>query len=197
MNYYNCHQEELLLFYIAPIRNILTSERMDRIQTRQSDQWVHSIGFQYSITVFGIHRLKNSLLNVKLRLTRGDGTPLTEEEVAGLVNLPLQPIFRQVDVTFQQTQVSHTGTNYPYKAYIDTILKTNQSTQQNLLFSQLFNKDVGKDSNDAQTGGNTGLFNRYWATRGGKIVDFEGPLFINLFQQPRLLVNGVSIGIKL
>ena len=46
-------------------------------------------------------------------------------------------------------------------------------------------------------GGNAGLFNRYWATRGGKIVDLEGPLFIDLFQQPRLLVNGVSIGIKL
>ena len=42
-----------------------------------------------------------------------------------------------------------------------------------------------------------GLFNRYWATRGGKIVDLEGPIFIDLFQQPRLLVNGVTIGIKL
>ena len=141
--------------------------------------------------------LKNSLLNVKLQLTQGDGTPLTEEMVAGLVNLPLQSIFRQVDVTFQQTQVSHTGTNYPYKAYIDTILKTNQSTQQNLLTSQLFYKDIGPESNDAKSGPNTGLFNRYWATRGGKIVDLEGPLFADLFQQSRLLVNGVSIGIKL
>ena len=42
-----------------------------------------------------------------------------------------------------------------------------------------------------------GLFNRFLATTAGKIVDLEGPLFVDLFQQSRLLVNGVSIGIKL
>ena len=102
-------------------------------------------------------------------------------------------IFRQVDVTFQQTQVSHTGTNYPYKAYIDTILKTNLSTQENLLTSQLFYKDKGPDTNDAKTGSNRGLFERAVATIGGKIVDLEGHLFLDLFEQSRLLVNSVSI----
>ena len=141
--------------------------------------------------------LKSSVLNVKLRLTNGDGTPLTDGVVVGLVNLPLQTIFRQVDVTFQQTPLSHAGTNYPYKAYIDTILKTNQCTQENVLTSQLFYKDNRPDSSDAKTGPNSGLFNRYLATTGGKIVDLEGPLHVDLFQQSRLLVNGVSIGIKL
>ena len=28
-------------------------------------------------------------------------------------------------------------------------------------------------------------------------MDLEGPLFLDLFQQSRLLVNGVSIGLKL
>ena len=56
--------------------------------------------------------LKNSVLNVKLRLTNGDGTPLTDGMVARLINLPLQTIFNQVDVTLQQTPLSHPGTNY-------------------------------------------------------------------------------------
>ena len=73
--------------------------------------------------------LKSSVLNVKLRLTNGDGTPMNEAIVAGLVNTPLHSIFRQVDVTFQQT-LSHSGNNYPYKAYIDTILKTNENVQK-------------------------------------------------------------------
>ena len=34
-------------------------------------------------------------------------------------------------------------------------------------------------------------------TIGGKFVDLEGPLLIDAFQQPRLLLNGVGIGIKL
>ena len=197
MNYYNCHQEELLLFTLPPSETSLQAREW--IEYRPVNQISGSTVLDFNIPSqsSAYIDLKNSLLNVKLRLTRSDDTPLAEEEVAGLVNLPLQTIFRQVDVTFQQTQVSHTGTNYPYKAYIDTILKTNQSTQQNLLSSQLFYKDVRPDTDDAKSGPNSGLFNRYWATRSGKIVDLEGPLFIDLFQQPRLLVNGVSIGIKL
>ena len=50
---------------------------------------------------------------------------------------------------------------------------------------------------DAKLGPNSGLFNTYLATKGGKVVDLEGPFLINVFQQLKLQVNGVSIGIKL
>ena len=83
-----------------------------------------------------------------------------------------------------------------HKAYIDTILKTNQCTQKNVLIS-CFYKDNGPDTSDAKTGPNSGLFNRYLATVGGNIVDLERPLFVDLFQQSKLLVYDVSIGIKL
>ena len=96
--------------------------------------------------------LKNSLL------TNSDGTPLSDNVAAALINLPLQTIFRQVDVTFQQTQVLHTGTNYPYKAYIDTILKTNLSTQLNLLTSQLFYKDSATGTDDGKMNSNAAFF---------------------------------------
>ena len=33
-------------------------------------------------------------------------------------------------------------------------------------------------------------------TKGGHIVDLEGPLHLDLFQQPRLLINGVGISLK-
>ena len=100
-------------------------------------------------------------------------------------------------MTFQQTPLSHSRNNYPYKAYIDTILKTNEIDQTGILTSQLFYKDNGQDTSDAKTGSNSGLFARCTATLGGKIVDLEGPLLIDVFQQPRLLLNGVGIGIKL
>ena len=122
---------------------------------------------------------------------------MTDDAVVGLVNLPLHTIFRQVDGTFQQTPLSYTSTNYPYKAYIDTILTTRKNTQEGVLTSQLFYKDNGAETSDAKTGSNGGLFNRYLATVGGKSIDLEGPLFIDVFQQPKLLLNGVSIGIKL
>ena len=113
------------------------------------------------------------------------------------MNTPLHSIFRQVDVTFQQTPLSHSGNNYPYKAYIDTILKTNENLQKGELTSQLFYKDVEPDTDDAKSGPNSGLFNRSLATEGGKVVDLEGSFLIDVFKQPMLLLNGVSIVIKL
>lgn len=64
--------------------------------------------------------------------------------------------------------------------------------------SQLFAKDTADhDESDAKTGLNKGLHLRYKYTLGGKIVDLEGPLLLVLFQQPRLIINGVGISLKL
>ena len=105
--------------------------------------------------------LKSSVLNVKLRLTYGDETPLNKETVVKLVNAPLHNIFGKVDVTFQQTPLSHSGNNYPYKSYIDTILKTNEIDQKGVLTSKLFYKDTVLGTSDAKTGPNNDLFVRY------------------------------------
>ena len=66
-----------------------------------------------------------------------------------------------------------------------------------MLTSQLLYKDTGLDTSDAKTGPNNGLFVRYVSTIGGKIVDLKGSFLIDVFQQPRRLLNGVGNGIKL
>ena len=193
----DCHQAQLNLFTKTPSDTSLKSKEW--IEYKPTNQINDTSAINFSITAqsSAYVDLKSSVLNVKLRLTNGDGTPMNGAIVAGLVNTPLHSIFRQVDVTFQQTPLSHSGNNYPYKAYIDTILKTNENVQKGELTSQLFYKDVGPDTDDAKTGPNSGLFNRSLATKGGKVVDLEGSLLIDVFQQPKLLLNGVSIGIKL
>ena len=193
----DCHQAQLNLFTKTPSDTSLKSKEW--IEYKPTNQINDTSAINFSITAqsSAYVDLKSSVLNVKLRLTNGDGTPMNEAIVAGLVNTPLHSIFRQVDVMFQQTPLSHSGNNYPYKAYIDTILKTNENVQKGELTSQLFYKDVGPDTDDAKSGPNSGLFNRSLATKGGKVVDLEGSLLIDVFQQPKLLLNGVSIGIKL
>ena len=130
MNQDNCNREELLLFSIPPSDTALQSREW--IEYRPVNQITGSTALDFNIPSQSAAYidLKDILLNVTFRLTNSDGTPLTDNSIAGLINLPLQTIFRQVDVTFQWTQVSHTGTNYPYKAYIDTILNTNLSTPE-------------------------------------------------------------------
>ena len=145
----DCHQSQLNLFTKTPSDTSLKSKKW--IEYKPTNQINDTSAINFSITAqsSAYVDLKSSVLNVKLRLTNGDGTPINEVIVAGLVNTPLHSIFRQVDVTFQQTPLSHSGNNYPYKAYIDTILKTNENVQKGELTSQLFYKDVGPDTDDA------------------------------------------------
>ena len=193
----DCHQAQLILFTKSPSDTSLKSKEWIEYKPTNQINDMSAINFSITAQSSAYVDLQSSVLNVKLRLTNGCGTPMNEEIVARLVNTPLHIILHQVDVTFQQTPLSHSDNNYPYKAYIDTILKTNESVQKGELTSQLFYKDVGPDTDDAKAGPNSGLFNRYLATEGGKVVDLEGSLLIDVFQQPKLLLNGVSIGIKL
>ena len=133
-----------------------------------------------------------------MRLTRHDNTPIQEDDLVGLVNLPLHSIFNQIELSLQQTPLGHLGTNYPYKAYIDTLLKSSKTQQSNALTSQLLYKDtVDHDDSNVKTTSNTGLFNMALFTAVGKVVDMEGPLHLDLFQQSRYMLSGVEIGLKL
>ena len=68
--------------------------------------------------------LKRSTFRVKVRLTDSDDKPISKDDNVALVNLPLHSLFTQVDCSLQQTGVGQTGTNYAYKAFIDTLLST-------------------------------------------------------------------------
>lgn len=46
-------------------------------------------------------------------------------------------------------------------------------------------------------GGNKGYTVRWMLFNGGQVVDLEGPLLSDIWQQPRALVNGVELQIKL
>lgn len=142
--------------------------------------------------------LKRSLLKVKLNIVNGDGTAVDDTKEVALVNVPLHALFSQIEVSLQQTPQTQWGTNYPYKAYIDTLLMTNHDEQTGLLTNQLFViDDPDLDSANPKNGSNTGLYNRWSSTKKGQTVELEGPLHVDVFQQPKLLINGVHLGLKL
>jgi hypothetical protein len=143
----------------------------------------------------GYMDLKNSTLKVKIRLTDATDQPITTNDV-GVVNLALHSIFLQVDCTLQQTPVGQTCTNYSYKASIDTLLSTNKNDKITLQY-QLFVKDQGgRDDPDVNTGSNTGLYLRALYTKEGQILEMEGPIRLYIFQQNRLMINGVRLTLK-
>lgn len=143
--------------------------------------------------------LKRSRLYVKAKIVKGDGKPLTSTEYVGPTNLFLQSMFSQVDVTMQGRLIASTTSHYPYKAMIQTLLSNGSEAKTSQLTSQLFLKDVPGhlDDNDVNGGGNGSLNKRsaYFAT--SKTADMEGPIYHDLFQLNRYILNQVAINVRL
>ncbi|KAK3082480.1 hypothetical protein FSP39_001881 [Pinctada imbricata] len=143
--------------------------------------------------------LKRTRIFVRARILQQDGSLLEDGDKVGLVNLPLHSIWNQVDISLQQQNItSSVSTNYPYKAYIDRLLQHGISTDRGLQQSQLFLPDSSGffDDSDSTSGGNTGLFMRSQYTRNSSFVDLEGPIYSDICQQERYILNGVRVGFK-
>ena len=190
--------EELSLFNPIPNDSSLLSK--DWIEFRPINPITDSsssLEFNIPPQAIAYINLKKCKLRLKLRLAMQDGTPVSEDNTLGLINLALHTFFRQSDIHLQQKPLPNSGTTHRYKAYIDTLLNTNRSMQEGSLTSQLFHKDDSiLDDSDPKTGSNSGLYARYEKTTGGTIVDLEGSIPVDLFQQPKLLINGVQMGLK-
>ena len=142
--------------------------------------------------------LKRSRLYVKARILKANGTALAAQETTGIINLPLQSMFSQMDVYLNNKLVSFNTNNYPWKSYLKTILFSGKDELSSQKQSELFFKDEGNlgDAN-AYNGGNAGLVIRYGYTQQSKTFELEGNLMEDIFDIDKYLINGVDIYIKL
>lgn len=109
------HADGLSIFEAPPTNTAILNEYRP---TNQITEYA-ALEFLVPPQSVGYMDLKNSSLKVKLKTHTSD-KPITTDDM-GLVNLALHSIFSQVDCILQQTSVNQVGTNYPYKAYLDTL----------------------------------------------------------------------------
>ena len=187
------HDNELALFDSLEVE--IATQKREWIVVRPINQLTEGAAIEFNIpgTSMTYNDLKNLLLYVKLKIVKADGTNLNADKV-GPTNNPLHSVFSRVDVNLQQQPTNQAG-NYPYKAYLDTLLDTER---QHDLDGQMFIKDYGYAIDDTDpSGSNGGLFRRAGETANSKEVELIGRLCVDLCQQDRLIMNGVPINIKL
>ena len=129
--------------------------------------------------------LSKSTMHVRLRLKRGDGTSVNSGDInCGPVNYVLHAIFTQIDVLIQNKIVTSSTGFYPYKAYMQTLLKYGKEAKESQLSSQLWNDDESGalDDADCNSGSNIGLYRRTQYFKNGRTVDLEGNISIHCFQ---------------
>lgn len=154
-----------------------------------------AIEFNISGTSSDYILLSKTRLHVKLRLLKNDGNYVDSLDNVALVNLSLHSLFRQVDVMLNQKLItSSIGVNYPYKAMIDVLLNYNHDVKDSQLQTEGYFKDTPFYMDDVQA--NTGHVQRKKLTQHG-IADFESALHIDVAQQPKAILNGVQITVKL
>jgi len=86
----------------------------------------------------------NTMLYVKAKITRGDGTNLAVDSPIGPSNLFLHSLFSQVDVSFNGTLIIDSTNTYPYRAIIKTLVSYGEDAKRTQLTSGLFYKKTAR-----------------------------------------------------
>ena len=141
--------------------------------------------------------LKRTRIYVKLKVMNGEKA-LESSDVIGPVNLLLQSLFSQVDVSMQNKPTSSSGAHYPYLSMLNTLIHFGDDAKTSQLTSQLWESDYAGEFDDvnAKGGRNGGLLKRAAIIKGSKTVDLEGPIMHELFQIDRYILNQVGIALK-
>lgn len=152
------------------------------------------------------YELKWSILKVKARLLKNDGSipsmALNDEKEmiddVSPVNLLLHSMWSQLEIALQQKVITKIGDTHAYKAYLDALLETSAAQKESSLLNQLFVKDnSGAQNETSALGTNIGLSERSAVSMNGKIMDMQGPLYDDVAEQDRYILNGVPLKISL
>ncbi|KAK3091490.1 hypothetical protein FSP39_020208 [Pinctada imbricata] len=192
------YSRRLALFHNFPTEAGV--EQTEWVDVRPMANPIHggAVEFNLSGATTNYLDLKRTRLYVRVKLFHEDGSSLTQNESVGFVNLPLHSMWSQVDIAVQQqTVTSSVSNNYPYKAYLDMLFKHGTTQKTIDTQSQLFIPDSGNvDDPDAAAGSNLGLYLRTKYSNNSQSVDMEGPIFMDICQQERFMINGVQITLK-
>lgn len=82
--------------------------------------------------------MRRSRLYLKAKITKSDGTALTNLEKTGIINLPLQFLFSQIDVYMNGKCVTQNANNYPWKAFLKVLLSNGTEASESHLQTQLY-----------------------------------------------------------
>lgn len=137
-------------------------------------------------------------LYAKCKIVKTDGAALESQEKTGIINLPLQSLWSQIDTYMNGKLVSLNTNYYPWKSYLKIILSSGtDGSESQLQFQLFFSNDADMDDANAYGGTNGGLAKRYTFTQLSKVFDLEGPLYEDIFRLDKYIVNGVDLNLKL
>lgn len=138
--------------------------------------------------------LAMTMLYCKTKITRIDATPMTTIDNVSLVNNSLHSLFKQCEVKLNDTTVSPSAANYPYRAYIETLLNFGNEAKSTHLATTGWYKDT---AGSMDTLANEGYLKRKGLAALSNEIELYGTLFCDIFNFNKYLINGVQLKVAL
>ena len=150
----------------------------------------------------GYTDLSKTILVIRAKVTKANGTDLDADERVGIVNNFLHSLFKQIDVFLKEKQVTQATGTYAYRAYLETLLNYGPAAKRSQLTAAMFYKDTaGKmdvaNPELAAANANLGLKERCVFSHESGILEMAGPLCCDVFRSERLLLSFVDLKVIL
>ncbi|XP_067653355.1 uncharacterized protein F54H12.2-like [Haliotis asinina] len=189
--------EALNVFSLPPYQS--SQQQHYFVNTRPVSQINDTSPLEFKVTNSGANYidLKRTRLHVKVKVTQANEakTPLADKENVAPVNLFMQTMFAQLAIYLQNQLVSSTNNYYPYKSMMKALLGYGAEAKNTQLTSQLTNADL--ESSDVTGSFNSGMATRASFIANSKELTMSGPIFEDIFEMNRYLVNSVEMVVKM
>lgn len=141
-------------------------------------------------TDFKIHKLTDNDGN-----TIGDDNQNIKNEYGIPVDNIFHSLWKGVDIIADNKTISTSGTNYMYKAFIEQTLGKTTEEKMELGHLEGYSPDEGDftATHPYSLNLNKGLQDRYSWTKDKKKFTMKGPLKTDIWQQDKLMLNGVNL----
>ncbi|KAF8789562.1 hypothetical protein HNY73_007492 [Argiope bruennichi] len=193
-----CLKSELDLFSTLPTQLAIDSSSF--VQIHPVASLSDTAPIEFYINGNGEHYLDlaHSILHLQIKiLKKNNNSALGDNDNVAPINYILNTMFSEFSVFLNDKQVA-SQSNYSYRSFFESLLFSSKSSQDSLLSAALFRKDTAAEhDNVIAASTNEGFKARKTIFKNSKIVDLIGILHYDLAAQPKLLINGVNVRIKL
>ena len=135
------------------------------------------------------------------KVSKADGTNLDGGSKVGFANYPIASLFNQVDVILGGKLMSSATNAYAHHGILEVLLNYDKEAAESQLGCGLFCKDTVGQMEEMDISAdpvlNTGLGTRSDWTKTSKIAELQGRIHSDLFNQEKLVLNGVDLMVKL
>ena len=132
---------------------------------------------------------------VAFKILHEDGTTVDQsKDVVGLNNLSIAALFSDAFLTIGETQIEGGSADYAYRGYFRTVMQFPPAAQTSTMLAMGWYKDQAGKFDDKS---NTGFVQRQNLVGSSNLIELEGPLYFDFFNQNRHLINQTDIRIKL